>query len=160
MNVLIIEDDELKLEQLMDYLQQEFRSLKISFPKSFQSGQKAILEGKDDLNLILLDMSMNTFDITAYETGGRRRSFAGKDILEQMKWNDINIPVIVVTQFETFEESTVSLSQLSQELIESFPDIYIGHVFFKPSLNKWKEDLKNLIFHERVAIASAKDTDN
>lgn len=163
MNVLIIDDDELKLEQLIEFLSCEFKNFKLSTQKSYHSGLNTILKENENLGLILLDMSMPTFDITAYETGGRRRSFAGRDILDQMKWNEINIPVIIVTQFESFEEygRTITLLQLSYELKKSFSDSFIGHVFFKSSQMNWKENLKKLINNnERVAIASARDFDN
>ena len=69
-------------------------------------------------------------------------SFAGKDLMEQMALRDITIPVIVVTQYSSFQEGSVSLSELSSTFSALFPDIYIGAVYYNAALDSWKDELR------------------
>lgn len=157
MKIIVVEDDETKLEYVTEFLKSEYQEdMELEVYKSYRSGLKGIFEGANTTDLILLDMSMNTYDITAYETGGRKRAYAGRDILDQMKWNEVYLPVVVVTQFETFEEygRTRTLTELCSDLERLFPEIYLGYVYFDSSQNNWREDLKIFISRKRDYVAS------
>lgn len=161
MNIIIIEDDENKLEHITDFIKTDYPSITWNIYQSYRSGLKAIFQDYKTTDLILLDMSMNTYDRTAYETGGRKRPFAGRDILHQMKWNDINVPVVIVTQFETFEEygRTFALMELCKELENSFPALYVGYVYFNSSQKNWKDDLSSFII-QRMEETNGKNISN
>ncbi|WP_207953389.1 hypothetical protein [Paenibacillus agricola] len=139
----MIEDDQNKIKQIVDELNNVYPSITITRRNSFQSGLKEILGNRQKYKLLILDMSMPTFDISNKETGGRLRPFAGKDILRQMYRKNIFIPTVVVTQFENFGEliENVTLSQLNIELKESFSNIYMGTVYYNAAQDNWKQDL-------------------
>ena len=145
MKVLIVEDDQNKRKQIIDYIETIITNIKIISKYSYQSGLKAILEGGYDI--VILDMSMPTFDITPQEPGGRPRPFAGKEILMQMSHRKVIIPVVVVTQFEIFGSSTntVTLSQLDKELSLLYEGIYMGAIYYNASLDSWKNKLRILL---------------
>lgn len=145
MRILIIEDDQNKIKILTEFLASLIPKSQIIVKFSYQSGLKEIIIG--GYNIILLDMSMPTFDITPQEPGGTPRPFAGKEILRQMERRKIEIPVIVVTQFEKFGEgsSTIILSELKNELSKFNKDIYVGTVYYNPGLNNWKEELTTML---------------
>ena len=140
MHCLIIEDDNYKSEHLQNILQDSF-DLSIEIKTAYKSGLIEALKPKYDF--ILLDMSMLTFDITSKEKGGRPRHFAGKEIMLQMKRRNINTPVIIITQFENFGESTekINLNDLTKQL----EDIqYIGYkktIFYNMTQSKWQDKL-------------------
>ena len=146
MNTLIVEDDENKRKQISEFLKSEIPDIYIAERKSYQSGLKEILKG--NIDLILLDMSMPTYDISSTEAGGRPRPFAGRDILRYMDRKKIKVPVIIVTQFETFGEAeeTISLSELQTMMEKNHTNTYKGTVYYNASLNSWKDDLKNVSY--------------
>ena len=145
MKILIIEDDPNKAGQLMKFLEEELFSITIVLKKSYKSGLKELLS--DDYDLILLDMSMPTFDITIEESGGKPLPFAGKEILRQMKRRNVTIPAIIVTQFESFGEAEkkITLDKLKNELNQEFLQIYIDTIYYNPAGSDWKKLLLNLI---------------
>lgn len=139
-----MEDDQNKLRQLVDYIQNNWTGSSVTEKRSFQSGLKELTKGGYDL--LLLDMTLPTFDKSARETGGRPRAFAGKDILSQMEWRKIQVPVIIVTQFESFGEGAniTSLEELKVQLKDTYTQ-YKGTVYYNAASDRWKEQLGIII---------------
>jgi DNA-binding response OmpR family regulator len=142
MNILIIEDFKPKLEHIISYVKKIVESPFIDERYSFQSGLKSILE--KDYDLILLDMSLPTYDIEATEKGGVKRPFAGREILRQMNKKSIIVPVIVITQFDYFgdDDSKMSLNELTEQL-KSFSN-FKGTIVYNAKFD-WKNELKKII---------------
>ncbi len=161
MRIIIIEDDENKLNHITDFIKNDYPGTQIDIYNSYRSGLKAIFEDYEKTDLILLDMSMNTYNVTAYETGGRKRPFAGRDILDQMKWNDIVAPVVIVTAYETFEEygRKFTLAELCSEMEKSFLGLYLGCVYFDSSQRNWMDHLGSFI-KQRNEDINAKNTNS
>jgi CheY-like chemotaxis protein len=139
MKVLIVEDDENKRSQLIEFLKARF-ICDILVAKAYKSGMKKIIE--EEPNVILLDMTMPTYDIGIDEDGGRPQHYAGREILRQMDRRNINIPTWVVTGFDLFGEGSdhMSLEQLNTQLLDSHPLIYKGMIHFTSSAG-WKIEL-------------------
>jgi len=145
MNVIIIEDDENKRYQLKEFVDDLLPKSKVVVNKSLQSGLRNILE--EHFDLILLDMTMPTYDIDIEEDGGRTQPLEGRELFFQMERSDIEIPVIVVTQFDRFGtgRDSLTLKELDLKLREEHPINYKGYVYYNTALAGWKRDLKNLI---------------
>ncbi len=145
MKVLLIEDDQNKSKQIIDFFQIEFKDSLIELRKSYQSGLKEILS--TDYDYILLDMQLPNFDIKSGEDGYKFRKLAGVDILRELSRKKINCKVIVVTQFETFgeNESYIELKDLKKIIEEQFGDLYIGTVFYSADMSIWQNELKDII---------------
>jgi CheY-like chemotaxis protein len=143
MKILIVDDYEEKLNEIERFLFSEFKNIEVSTNRSYQSGLKTILTTKHDL--ILLDMSMPTYDISKGEKGGQKKPFAGKEILRQMQRKKIIVPVIIITQFKTFGEApnSLSLEELKNQL-NLFKN-YNETVFYVYGNVMWKKDLKKFI---------------
>jgi CheY-like chemotaxis protein len=139
--ILIIEDDQNKIKQLLEWIVMRLPDAIITERHSYQSGIKELINIKYDV--VLLDMTLPSFDISPIESGGRLRPFAGKEIIKQMYRHKIFIPVIVVTQFERFGEGeiAITLSELEKELRSCFKNIFIGTVYYNASLNNWEKEL-------------------
>jgi CheY-like chemotaxis protein len=148
MKVLLVEDDEDKREQLREFLSSEL-SAEVIEARSRQSGIHALL--KDSFDLILLDMSMPTFDITPTEDGGRPQAYAGRDILHQMDRYAITTKVVVVTQFDRFgqSEDEITLPELDKQLEVAFPDNYLGAVYYNVGYAGWQESLRILLVNTK-----------
>lgn len=145
MDILLVEDDENKKTQVVNILGKNFKDLNILLAKSYQSGLKLILNQK--FKLIILDMSIPTFDIGINEDGGRPQPYGGREILRQMDRRRIFIPVIVLTQFDRFGEGadTLTLEQLDKQLWASHFNNYRGLVQYNVLLVGWKEQLLKLV---------------
>jgi len=148
MNILIIEDDEDKSKKLEEYISLEFPSTYLSLAKSLSSGLKALIAGRDTLDVVLLDMSMPTYDICQQEpSGGAPENFAGKELLAQMRLRKIHIPVIVVTMYDSFGEAPnkVSLDRLIADLKMRYSPPFMGFVYYNSTQEGWRSSLKQLI---------------
>ncbi|MFM0758434.1 response regulator [Paraburkholderia strydomiana] len=147
MKVLIVEDDEPKLVQVLEFLESAYSDLlQITVSKSLNSACRRI--DADTFDVILLDMSIPTFDggKTA-NASGRQRTYGGKDFLMYMWEMEYEAPIIVITQFKDFpgEDGTVDLPQLHAQMRRDFPSLYVGHVYFEHNSDAWKRSLERLL---------------
>jgi DNA-binding NarL/FixJ family response regulator len=145
MKILIVEDDENKSLQLYNFFSEKFPQVEVENAQSLQGGLRKILDG--GIDIILLDMTMPTFDIRLDEDGGRPQPYAGREILRQMDRRDIDVPVIVVTQFDRFGSGidSMTLSELDKQLRLAHPENYKGAIYYDVSFGEWKDDLANKI---------------
>lgn len=141
MKILIVEDDQNKIKAIENYLKELIMDSKITLKKSYQSGLKEILSNQYDL--IILDMTMPTFDRSPTESGGKVLKYAGMEILRKMIRKKVYTFCIVVTQFDTFGSKT--LKELEKELEEKFKKNYCGTVSYNSISAIWKENLKDKI---------------
>ncbi len=148
MNVLIIEDDENKREQIKSFLKTIEKKFKIITKASYQSGCKAALE--QAYNLIILDMTMPTFDINSNDDGGRPQPYGGRKIIEQMYRHKISTPVVILTQFNVFGQGRdkQSLAQLDKDLKKKYRKFYKGALFYSTTQDNWKQKIEELILKE------------
>lgn len=145
MKVLIIEDLQLKIDELSKFLKDRFDITDVTVRKSYNSGLEEVLFYYQQYNLILLDMSMQNYDISQSEPGGDPINLAGLNILDQMYYRNIPNKVIVVTMYGNFEEAGVTLHDLHIKLQNDFPENYLGNVFFNASDDSWKDGLYKLM---------------
>ena len=81
MQILLIEDNSNKLKQIKRVLTEIYPESNIEEAYSFNSGVRKVYENK--WNLIILDMSLPTYDITHTESGGDKKPVAGKKYYEE-----------------------------------------------------------------------------
>lgn len=142
MKILLIEDNQYKITQLQEFLGSEFPLIELTIRNSYHSGLKEVKQNSKLYNLILLDISMPTYDIQAGEQGGTPLSLAGKLILNEMNLRDIDTKVIVVTMYENYVDGT-KLLELDKQFQSEFSTNYIGYVYFSPDdTTGWKHNLK------------------
>ena len=145
MTILIVEDDDNKRSQLDQLVHECFPTCDVHKARSLQSGLRWIKERSADL--IVLDMTLPTFDIGPAEPGGRTHAFGGREFLREMRRFKITTPVIVVTQFETFGSGSemTTLEALDTELRSGYPTVYRGAVYYHAAVESWKEHLRVLM---------------
>lgn len=143
--ILVIEDDGNKLTQLQDFLSKEFGAARIRVARSLQSGIRAVKSVTP--TIVLLDMTLPNFDATSEDPGGQTHNFGGTEFLGQLDRFEIQVPVIVVTQFITFGRGreTIQLGDLDRDLQQRFPKNYVGCVYYHASIHSWKDELVRLI---------------
>lgn len=141
MQILLIEDNSNKLKQIKRVLTEIYPESNIEEAYSFNSGVRKVYENK--WNLIILDMSLPTYDITHTESGGDKKPVAGKNIMKRMLNRKIIVPVVIITQFETFDDDMISLNSLNAEFQDGFKEIWKGTVFY--GNDDWSIDLKEIL---------------
>ncbi len=146
--LLIVEDDVNKREQLHRFVSDNFAQLSIEDAESLIGGIRKLRAVVPDV--VLLDMTLPTYDFQDGENGGGMQAFGGEEFLRQCKRFNLAPAVIVVTQFETFGEASElkGRDELDAELCSSFPGIYRGMVYYHASISSWSEELTIAI--ERV----------
>jgi len=148
MKILLIEDDEEKSRVISDFVREEFPDAELDTARSFNSGLRLAIKGGLYYSCMLLDMSMPNFDVTTDDpSGGNPESFAGIDLLSQMKIRRVNIPTIVVTMFDKFgdEPNRVSLVELVEKLERDYAPIFRGLTHYNLAEDGWRASLKKQI---------------
>ncbi|EPY4752711.1 hypothetical protein ACXDIH_005011 [Klebsiella pneumoniae] len=145
MQILLIEDEHDKREKIRSQVELILDSRSIIIEReSLRGGLKAILT-MSDLDLILLDMSMPSFDLTDQFNSEDPESFAGIEIMSQMKLRDINVPVLVVTQYKSFEKGSVTLEDLIEKMSNEFKPFFKGTIYYDSLLEGWKKQLADYL---------------
>lgn len=141
--LLIVEDLELKANAIKAFIEEMYPFVKIVRTESYNSSLKEIFSNYNDYDLILLDMTMTTFDVSEEDHGGVPEPLAGRQILDGMYLRDITTPVVVMTMYKSF--AGIELPEFDKELSEEYADIYQGYIFFVYNSNDWKEKLKKYL---------------
>jgi len=148
MLIYIVEDDLLKANRLTKFLEESIPNANSNIFGSFQSGLRAIQERTPDL--VILDMTLPTFDRAGSDREGRLRPLGGYDLMRKLVRHSIHVSVVVVTQLETFGEGVdrVTFPELVDRCRRDFPDIFIGAVYFRQADSGWQSELLKLIPQE------------
>ncbi len=141
--ILLVEDLPQKADDIRKEISSNFPNIPIEERSSYHSAIEEIFKYYNDYFIILLDITMSTFDVNIEENGGVPETLAGKRILEGMYLRDIPTKVKIVTMFESFDGK--SINQLDKELREDNPDCYEGFIFFSFKKSDWKKQLIDYI---------------
>lgn len=141
--VLLIEDDEVKRQGVQSVLTLNF-DFKIVLANSVSTAIRSITE---EIDLIIADMSLPTYDIEAQERGGTPRPFGGIEVFEHLDRIASKVPVVVVTSYPAISDGRKSLTvnDLERQLETDFPDNFKGLVYFDNAYTDWEMKLVNTI---------------
>jgi CheY-like chemotaxis protein len=145
MNILLVEDEDPKRANIVKALNKIRPASQIIEARSVSS---AITQLRSTvLDLILLDMSLPTFDIGPGEPGGRPQGFGGIEVLRYIDRFKLMVPVIVITAYEAFarEGRQIDLGALRSQLKAAHPRTFQGVVFYNSLLDAWSEELEKAI---------------
>lgn len=146
MRILVVEDDQFKREQVMEFVRNLLPSALLVERRSLQGGLRELI--KQQYDVIILDMSLPNYDISSDEPdGGLPLSFGGREILQQMDRRKILVPVIIFTGFDVFGQGLeeISLHDLVQDLKSNHKTNYFGTVYYNATADTWKKDLSKLL---------------
>ncbi|MFT5297676.1 MAG: CheY-like chemotaxis protein [Colwellia sp.] len=146
MKILLVEDDEYKIDLIVPFIKSMILDVDLTFAASVKSAKKE-LDNDNEIHVVLLDMTLPTFDMTAGSSGGRPQGFGGLEVLRYMEMVEDSRPVIIVTQFQSFDtdEGTKDISYLNDLLEKEGFENFKGIVPFSSSTESWKDELIKLI---------------
>lgn len=146
MRILIAEDDEPKCFRLREFVEQAFVDVDVVIRRSVTTALSLL---RDDLpDLVLLDMSLPTYEIAPGERGGRPQDFGGLTIMDFMDFEEISCPVIVVTQYETFpvgNGENMSIEAMAAKAAAEHERLFFGLVYYNSVESAWQGTLSALI---------------
>ncbi len=146
MYILVVEDEAPKREHLQAFVEDEMPKAECDSARSVRSAVASIRRRTPDL--ILLDMSLPTFDVTASESGGRPQGFGGREVLRYMDRFGICAKTIIVTAYEAFfseDRRELALTDLADALAAEHPSNYAGLVYYNSVFGEWRDRLRRLI---------------
>jgi CheY-like chemotaxis protein len=144
--VHIVEDNAIKAANITKYFVDNYPSIvKLLIFGSYQSALRAIEITPPDL--IILDMTLPTFDRKPNSREGRMRPLGGYDLMFKMKHRSITSSVVVVTQLETFGEGedAIGFADITSRCKRDFPDFFLGSVYYDQGGLNWQNDLDALV---------------
>jgi len=144
MKVLIVEDDQFKLNDIMAFFERSHPGFQILVSRSVNSAKKSLLG--ESFDLAVLDMSLPTFDIGVGGGGGDPKNFGGLEIIRYIARRRINCRFIVITQFAAFGEGEDSMDRetLREALANDYPALYQGMIYYA-SDSDWSNKLSFII---------------
>ena len=143
--VLIVEDEDPKRANIVSALDELDIPYDLIEARSVLSAINSLRTTTPEL--ILLDMSLPTFDIAPREAGGRPQGFGGVEVLRYIERFGLSVPVIVVTAYEAFSQGgkQIGLNDLGEQLLRSHGAVFSGLIYYNSVYEKWREDLHKLV---------------
>jgi len=148
MKILIIEDDTNKANNIRKVILENINDICIDMRESYQSGLKAIFNNVNYYDLLLLDMSIPTHDLSIGSQSAVR-PMGGLDFLIELKRKNVPIDVVVITQFKDFIGKT--LNELNQEMSILFEN-YKKTILYSQNESAWRIDLINFIKTYHICV--------
>ncbi len=156
MRILVADDEDPKLTSITEWLAHSIPSAELRVSKSVRSTISIAIDFRPDI--VLLDMSLPTFDIALGESGGRPQGFGGAEVLRHFDGHGLTTKVIVITQYEGFDSNgkKFDLDELSRVLRDEHANIFIDCLHYNVVNDEWKSRLANHLheFMEQIKCAS------
>lgn len=153
MRILIVEDEGPKCNKILACIK-EIPSCNESIADVARSVRSALdFIDENIYDVILLDMSLPTFDISEDEQGGRPQGFGGLEVMRDLSNLEMFTPVIVVTAYEYFSDEhddkesgkEATLAELAESLSEEFPEFFCGLVKYETYSDEWRVELSSFM---------------
>lgn len=146
MYLLIADDEGPKLENIVDVVKVVFPDADLGTARSVRAALKELRSRRADL--VVLDMSLPTFDVAPGEQGGRPQNYGGIELLRYMEFYEVCCPVYIVTQYEAFpdKDGHVDLSSLAQRLRFEHPNMFREIIYYGGSTDEgWRKKLTSAL---------------
>lgn len=156
LSILLVEDEGPKRTHIERFLKESVSKLNVNNANSVTSALRSLEESLPDL--LILDMSLPTFDIGIREGGGRPQGFGGIEVMRHMQLAGLVCPTVVITGYEAFvrDDGPVDLSKLTLELQTEFPDFMCGVLHFNSTYDEWKQSLAETLSNLGVKVEEIK----
>ncbi|WP_133635741.1 response regulator transcription factor [Halomonas ventosae] len=141
--ILVVEDNSHKSDKIINHIENELPACNVLLAKSFSSGASLALDGGFDI--VIIDMSLPTFDRSDQESGGRNRPFGGRELARKIIRRKIKSKLIFITQYESFSDHgrTFTFSSLRDEVEKECGYYYCGFIMYDSSKMLWKSELSS-----------------
>lgn len=141
MLILIADDESPKLSSVRSWLEVFAPHAKVIVSRSVRTTIDVLIEQRP--SIVILDMSLPTFDVGAGESGGRPQGFGGIEVLRHIDFHGLSPKVIVVTQYEAFHDNgkQVDLTELAATLRGEHSGVFVDCIYYNAVSDDWKVKL-------------------
>ncbi|WP_083839121.1 response regulator [Bradyrhizobium sp. STM 3809] len=145
MSVLLVEDDEFKATDILKVLEEKFASSSVVRATSVTSALKAV--NRETFALIVLDMSLPTFEMSGLGGGGSPQGQGGLEVLRLARRLKNTSPFIVVTQYPDIELDGVEipLPIAAKSLRTKFDVNVLACLLYEFDRDSWRSPLRKLL---------------
>ena len=146
MKILFIEDEIVKQNDILKYLNEELSQNAVEVVHSLMGGMLALR--KCEFEMVLLDMSLPLYDLNGEDEGiNEFEAFGGIEILDEIERKELSVKVLVITAFDVIEDDTkkINLEQLDDQMKENYSNYYLGCIHYDESSLEWKTELENYL---------------
>jgi ActR/RegA family two-component response regulator len=146
--ILIVEDDEPKLQAIKDFFQIEFPNFQLVYAASLTSAISCLTA--NEVHFAVIDMSLPTYDFALdHEGGGTPQGFGGEDILRFIDSECPNTKSVILTQYQAFEiihsGDSLDLDAIDRGLHKELGPNYLMTIYYAGQHGEWRTILKNAI---------------
>jgi CheY-like chemotaxis protein len=152
MYILVADDEGPKLENIVEAVSPLFSGAEIGTARSVRAALDVLRTR--DAHVLVLDMSLPTFDVAPGEQGGRPQNYGGIELLRYMDFYGIRCPVFIVTQYEAFPDKGghVDLTSLAERLRGDHPSTFRDLIYYAgASDDGWRRRLIEAITGAELA---------
>jgi ActR/RegA family two-component response regulator len=146
-SILIVEDEEPKLNAIRAFLFDDFPMINVSIAKSLTSAISEL--SNKEFDFCIIDMSLPTYDFEVDKTGGGKpQTEGGTEILRFMESECPDLKAVVLTQyneFATLDGSVLSIEDLRHNLTQEFSDNLLAVIYYSGQKAEWRSELKKLL---------------
>lgn len=141
-DVLVIEDDEFKATDILRLVREVIDDAMVNRAASVTSALRAITSGKFDL--VIMDMSLPTFDLSGPGGGGSPQGQGGVEILRLARRLGTLSPFVVVTQYPDIDINgdNVPLEQAAKRLSDRFGLCVQACLPYEFDSDDWQDDFR------------------
>lgn len=146
MKVLLVEDEEHKIDHLTECLSEEFGSDGLTTVKAVRDAVRAVYLNAFDL--IILDMSLPTFAVAeTSDGGGVAQAVGGVEVLRAMKETDRRCNVVVVTQYHDIliNGEQIALKDVPRKIRDRYGINVLGAVLYSYASPAWRATFLSLL---------------
>ena len=139
--LLLVEDSSFKRDRVLDLLRAALPDLTVDGVESFNAGARALDAGT--FKVVVLDLSLPTYDRDSPQGGGRFRKLGGRELARKLVRRAIATNIIFLTQYDAFSDKSksISLSELVSELKSECGGRYFGTIRYDSGKSTWKSEL-------------------
>jgi CheY-like chemotaxis protein len=151
-SLLLVEDDEFKASDVMRILLDVFVESTFSRAASVNSALRAISSSKFDL--LLLDMSLPTFDMSGPGGGGSPQGQGGIEVLRLAKQLALDTKFVVITQYPDIEidRADVPLGRAPKLLSSKFGLDIRACLLYEFDSDRWRIPFRDALQSLRLQI--------
>ncbi|QOZ75116.1 hypothetical protein XH83_06490 [Bradyrhizobium sp. CCBAU 53351] len=155
MKVLLVEDDEFKATDILKVLEESLAEAEVLRAMSVTSAMKAI--NSETFALVVLDMSLPTFEMSGPGGGGSPQGQGGLEVLRLARRLQHLSPFIVVTQYPDIEldGSDIPLSTAAKALRTRFGVNVRACLLYEFDRDNWRAPLREHL--RQLAIETRED---
>jgi len=139
MNLLLIEDNDLKKEKILAFIFESFPDINVTTASSYNTAMTLALDNVYDL--MILDMSIPTYEKNENNRGGRFRVFGGREIAQRLKKMKKLPNFLVLTGYKDFKNDIekITFEQLA-EIMSKIDHSFLGMIHYESASSKWKSE--------------------